>query len=121
MNILKFSVLIISLSSAIGAFNVAADTLPATNDTNKGKSANEQVVEYLKLANTVQDTVIIKSLTTNTYEGKADFSFIRLSKYNGYVICEQVSGNLSYHFRQSGNERIIQVDKFKSESISCLK
>lgn len=83
------------------------------------KSENEQVVEYIKMLNTVQDAVMVKNLTTNINNGQGDFSFVRLSKYNDHVICEKISGNLLYHLRQSHNNRLIQVDKYEPKSINC--
>lgn len=124
MKIAKNSVITISKNLKIIIFMmftglVGCDQNNEALEGSRVKSENEQVVEYIKMLNTVQDAVMVKNLTTNINNGQGDFSFVRLSKYNDHVICEKVSGNLSYHLRQSHNNRLIQVDKYEPKSINC--
>ncbi|EAN4566498.1 hypothetical protein LW059_004506 [Salmonella enterica] len=121
MKIAKDSVIKISKIPKIVIFMMFTGLVGCdqNNEASKAKSENEQVVEYIKMLNTVQDAVMVKNLTTNIKNGQGDFSFIRLSKYNDHVICEKVSGNLTYHLRQSNNDSLIQVDKYEPKSINC--
>ncbi|WP_152495194.1 hypothetical protein [Dickeya sp. NCPPB 3274] len=72
----RFFIAIIALSLSFSAFSA---------DSYRGKSENEQVVEYLKSVNTIKDAVVMGNLTTNIENGKVDFNFIRISSFKTNV------------------------------------
>ncbi|WP_258086608.1 hypothetical protein [Xenorhabdus bovienii] len=90
-----------------------------SGDYHHGKSEREQVTEYITTAYSYNEVVNIRNLTTDINQGKANFQFVRISKFNDYVTCENVNGTLSYHNRKYGNKNIIQVDRIESKSKSC--
>lgn len=90
-------------------------------DNIKGKSESDQVTEYITTVYSSNSSMMVKELVTHIREGKAVFTFVRFSKYNGYATCENVNGVLEYHKRKSENAMMIQVDKIESQSKPCQK